>query len=66
MKTSSKSFCVCKELSTTSTRMKEATYIRYVLTNMIKRFVLKWAGTSFQVTFFTEFFEKNIFFCNIT
>ena len=66
MKTSSKSFCVCKELSTDSTGIKQATYIRYVLTNMVDTFVLKWPGTSFQVIFFTEFFDKKIFSSKIT
>ena len=40
--------------------LKQATYIRYVLTKMIDRHELKGSGTSFQVTFFTDLFDKKI------
>ena len=66
LKTSFKSICVCKELTTNSIGkmkfLKQAIFIRYVLTNMIDRYVLKGPGTSFQVTFFAEFFDKKDYF----
>ena len=78
LKTSSRLFFVCKELSTTSIG-KQATYIGYVIAKLSKSaqismltslesFLqkilgkLKRPGTSLQATFFIEFFYKKFYF----
>ena len=68
-------FCVCKELSTISIGkwifFKWGTYIRYVITKLSKFIQISmqasWDSvlqprTSFQVTFFVEFLDKNFSF----